>query len=1425
MRLKHLLFSIAVLFNVVSLAQLYTYRNFNHRHGLYMASINCLDQTSDGYIWIGTDGGDLIRFDGDNFHEIRVDGSDNNHHFKSFTQYGDSILFASAYKGFYAYLPTSHEYVKLHKEKPDNGEARACLRLDSNYYFIGTEGIITSDWKGKQKKLYSAKEDVLDVFQVIHMGSAAIILSNKGNYVLEKGELKKLENWLQVDLNDVSEFKFGYYDSGKLMLFNESADRWLEIILNSRGGFFSIEEHDTEFKLKEGERIKAASYNAKAGMLGMLSDNGHIYTAKGTAVKSIAHNYNEPLEDPAGILTDMNGDFWVNSQIRGIYKISLEGFTKLQLLPLYQKPDIMFPYRTIYGDVIISVLHGETYLRNLVDNSVGKEFNFTVHGATEINGDYYFGTNLGIKKYNPQTDPDFTTVFFKNQKITMISGDGHNIWAGVAGKGLFHINLKTDKIVQVESNLTTLPEYFYTSQFSVNRQTIYFGTNNGIFRYSKRSRKLAKVDIPYKDMGSYSGVSTRDIYGTCWFTMEKGLVGINVKNEILIVDGDKNFNTNVFYTLNSDNYGNLIVGTNKGISIIKIDKNGVIKDNRHYDGDSGFDGYETHMRSQFESDEGIFVGTVEGLFLINTKILENLTSPLPPVIQDMSYLSEDEQEGRNDFHFSFHVNNSKASRINYSYRLVGYDTEWKSTSKEEVQFYNLSNGNYSLEVRSSYDGIHYSDVSSYEFTVKLPIWQSNWFIITIILSIVGINVLLLRNNKAFERNSLFDTKDTNLYLKMTPGILLFGTISVTLSHILGPILNSELELHLGTTLMVGFILFTLYFLSLSAIRNNQEVLLTPYLIGGLSLVIAHFFYELYLTNLHPFHILGVIITTMVVPYVLDKIKLIVIFSFIMLALSLVISVLVRDAVYPKAYFLIAVVASLALLIFTSYIRFDSTEKMMFISGIINKGNIPAIAFDNNGTITYVSENISLFIDSNHEDLIGKNISIMNEHVPFEGDFKHVDVLKEFKDGGQYLVPMRDANNTARWIEWSYKEFSKSVKVMLGQDVSDRMELENTYEMLVQNAEDFIFRCDLHGNFVFINNSLYNRLGYTEEDLIGESGLIIVAPSHRKEIEKYYRKHFQDRSKSSYKEFPIVSKKGEVIWIGQHVTTLFAAGSKSYINGYIALARDITKVREQQQLIKEQRDNITDSINYAQRIQLNLLPHERLFASNFKEHLIVFKPKDIVSGDFYWLHAFDGKKIIALADCTGHGVPGSFMTLLGINLMNSIIQREGISDPGQILNELDKKLEEILPRGKGANKMNDGMEITICLIDDHSDEMAFACAGSRFLIYGENEFTMYKSDNKHIGDKPYDGFTSYQTNYTKFTGKDQLYLFTDGFQDQFGGPNDKKYSFRRLLELLESYRDLPLFEQRDKIEKEFDSWIGNGEQTDDLTLISIIKNSL
>lgn len=1390
-----------------------------------MAVTNCINQSDDGYLWIGTDGSELVRFDGDEFKEIVTSGDDNSHHINQISFRGDDVYFASRYKEFFKYSTKQHSIQHIDLKNQSLGEPLAVYYKGKDGYFITSRVILLKNGE-TVKRLYSLKsnQDPFIISQIIDTKNAVFILSNHGKFRLFNGKLSRISDWLNVPDEKLSKYHFGYATNEKLALTNERGTEWVEVVLNDRGGFYSINFSRKSSPLSADEKIISCSYNVHADKGGILTNSNSIYELHNKTLKSIPHNYQKPLENCTSIFTDFYGDYWITSALRGIYKVSQEPFTKIQLHEVFESPEIKYIYKTKDDEILVSLFSGSTYLGEIDKNSHFEKYDFSINDIVKNGEQYFLATNTGIRIYRKNASDNFEVKYFKNKRVTFILNNGSYLYAGIAGEGLFQISLNTGQINNVPFGADSpYAGYFYTGQVGLKGNAIYFGTNNGIYVLNKDTKSLEPVKN-LNDLGAYSGVSTKDKFGTCWFTLDKGIVGLSKNGKTVIIKDKKYLNSTLFYTLTSDIYGNLIIGTNKGITTLKVDAKGNVIEYQQYNDKTGFMGYETNMRAQFEVGDGAYVGTVEGLFRIYTSLLENRSLLIAPVIHKTLNGANSQSENTGHFEFNFHVNNPKAGNIQYAYRLIEENDEWILLDKgvNAVDFVDLSNDHYHLEVKATYDQETYSNTTVFEFDVKLPIWKQNWFILILLVSVIIVNILLINRNKSARSDRFLTTKDISVYLQWTPFILLFGAIAASAIQISSPLLAAGLEMNLGQSLIMFFSLIILYFLSLTAKAAKRYELFDIYLKIGLGIVIANFLWEAYDSKLHPFNVVGLVIVTSVVPYLISQFKTTIIFSFIFISVNICFISILDDTVYPKMSFLIAIVVMSVLNVFNSYVRYDSLEKLLFVSAIINRGNISAIAFDQKGTVTYSSENISAFSKITHDELVGKNISILNNSVPYGGPFKETDVTKEFTDGEKYLVPMENEEGEVFWMEWAYRDFSKDVKLILGQDVSEKMELENTYELLVQNAEDFIYRCDVHGNFLFLNDVSFAKLGYTKEDLIGSNSLNIVSEEYRKEVRNYYEAHFNKRLSSSYMEFPILSKDGKTIWIAQHVTTLFSAGSTSHIQGFIALARDITKIRQQQQTILEQRDAITDSINYARRIQYNLLPSEQLFAENFEEHLILSRPKDIVSGDFYWMHKMQHNTILVLADCTGHGVPGSFMTLLGINLLNSTVLEQNISNPSAILNELDKKIVEYLHKSSG--RIKDGMEVTICTFDERTQEMYYACAGSRFLVYDKGEFTMFKGDNKHIGDQE-DGFNGYITHTTNFSKESTLYLITDGFQDQFGGPRNKKFSFRRLLELLESNIDLPLSEQKKIIEATFDKWVGKYHQTDDVTIIGVKRKDI
>jgi serine phosphatase RsbU (regulator of sigma subunit)/Flp pilus assembly protein TadD len=261
------------------------------------------------------------------------------------------------------------------------------------------------------------------------------------------------------------------------------------------------------------------------------------------------------------------------------------------------------------------------------------------------------------------------------------------------------------------------------------------------------------------------------------------------------------------------------------------------------------------------------------------------------------------------------------------------------------------------------------------------------------------------------------------------------------------------------------------------------------------------------------------------------------------------------------------------------------------------------------------------------------------------------------------------------------------------------------------------------------------------------------------------------------------------------------------------------ILHQKKEVELKNKEITDSINYAQRIQNALLSSEELFKNTFNEHFILFKPKDIVSGDFYWISKTTKNEVyFCVADCTGHGVPGAFMSMLGIAFLNDIISSEKERTTGEVLDELRLKITYHLSSSQ-VNGTNDGMDISLCKFNVNTHELEFSGANNAAYIVSNKEMIKLNADKQPVG--------SFVTNTKNFATKkmqlkkgDVIMLHSDGYVDQFGGEKGKKFKVSRFLSLLESILHLPLNEQKEKLDTALTEWMGNNEQIDDICVVGL-----
>ena len=263
-----------------------------------------------------------------------------------------------------------------------------------------------------------------------------------------------------------------------------------------------------------------------------------------------------------------------------------------------------------------------------------------------------------------------------------------------------------------------------------------------------------------------------------------------------------------------------------------------------------------------------------------------------------------------------------------------------------------------------------------------------------------------------------------------------------------------------------------------------------------------------------------------------------------------------------------------------------------------------------------------------------------------------------------------------------------------------------------------------------------------------------------------------------------------------------------------------EIEKKKKIIEQKNNEILESINYAKKIQKSILPSEQELKKHLENYFVFYQPKDIVSGDFYWLSKKPDSKdlFIAAADSTGHGVPGAFVSILASNNLNSSIKEHFLTQPSQILDKTRELIVENIGSSSSKDHVQDGMDIALCKINFDDLKIEFSGAYNSLYLVRDNKIIEYKASRQPVG--AYNNASPFKNYSFDLHKNDCLYFFTDGFVDQFGGKKNKKYKLKPFLEFLLSIHQLTMEEQKSLLTKEFNDWKANEDQIDDVLVIGI-----
>ncbi|MDQ3046957.1 MAG: SpoIIE family protein phosphatase [Bacteroidota bacterium] len=259
-----------------------------------------------------------------------------------------------------------------------------------------------------------------------------------------------------------------------------------------------------------------------------------------------------------------------------------------------------------------------------------------------------------------------------------------------------------------------------------------------------------------------------------------------------------------------------------------------------------------------------------------------------------------------------------------------------------------------------------------------------------------------------------------------------------------------------------------------------------------------------------------------------------------------------------------------------------------------------------------------------------------------------------------------------------------------------------------------------------------------------------------------------------------------------------------------------KVLLQKEIIEEKSKDITDSITYAKRLQDAILPSQKFIEQHLPDSFILYKPKDIVAGDFYWMEKKDDLLLFAVCDCTGHGVPGAMVSVICSNALNRAIKEFNITEPGKILDKVRNLVIETFERSE--SEVKDGMDISLCCYNKTDNTLLWSGANNPLLLYRKGELTEFKGDKQPIGKT--DNYSDFRTHNISLQKDDLIYLFTDGFSDQFGGPKGKKFKYAHLKETLSQLTSMETSNQLNLLDFTLENWKSGLEQVDDILLMGV-----
>ncbi len=1357
-------------------------------------NINCLDINEGGEVWVGNNGKGIALWAQRNWY---------------FFDKGYGFNFNTITKGIFC-DDANAEIVLAVKDTLRVYDIVSPRKIDAAYTSIPLAGILKFDRLNE---------------------TSAIVTTTRGIYLYEDQKLQALSSaFVKDEIIEVDQIAKDRWVITTPNAVYEVAHRTLQLALIRVIPF----SHNNRFTASEFEnnRLYTAAKGEGVFMFDFDKGTSHLYTS--------SNGLNEL--DITDIAVDKEGYVYVSTEANGVSILGLDYVLNFQNVPLFNDGLNACIYTDQENNVWVGKQKEQIIKHTAKVNEVYTIKNHAIHTIFEYESSIYATTNFGVFYLENGTFIKDSRFPSANCSGSLVDSQGR-LWLSFTDNiGIYCLIKERIKIYEPGKLGLPFNNAFLRIAESPNK-IIGFATKNKCFVFNG-------TQFQSISNSEWKNISINDFdfddYGNIWLATNNGLYNYSnsklqkINSELDSLSGSPVLIVNIIRRIKGT--GKMFVGTKQGIFELSIGKSGNITQAYYYNDEFGIENTLCLDKVAHVTNKGnIYFATQSGLYLLPENhdkpvnyFYDVFLSYIKVKYDDIKKFKAENyflDRSKRNFRFEFESGSGtfelnlrdlskSTSRIIGRSRLMPDETTWLNRNTSTFSYGFLSPGLHTFQYQAynRFKG-QYEPPITIELYFKGAWYQSIWFFVLVFLFLAIGFFFIIRSFRSYDKERVYKYNLASDVLNFQSNrlVIIVGAVFMPAAALIFKIFEPGIDNLFWLNLLIGSFL-AIYYVGSMFIPKWRLYSQTIILVGLYVFTIVVFIL-CYHTKLHPYYFVGQLLIVFASLSILNYVGTIkwYLISFCCMALIVYFSVETTTYSYNKNLFIIGILFTIIVLIMNLVIKLNVQEKLLFSDDIVNNSSSLVMSGDMEGNIKFSSKNFESILGYTKEEIHGGKWWEISSRSIQDAEHNKNFVLQKVKEHEPYVRPVRTKSGAFKYIQWVDKKINENLIVSVGQDITDKKELEDKFQFLLQNAEDGFFQTNERGLVIFTTDKILDITGLKMDEVIGTYYHDFIRADYTKKIIMHYMRQLKHQILATYIEFPVKRLDGKEIWVGQTAKMIYNDDNKFL--GFIAVTRDITDKRKVEEIVKQTNKDFNDNLMYSKHMQDALLPNHNNLQKYLRNIFQIAIPRDIVSGDFSFIERLDKHIIVAVGDCTGHGFTGAFMTVLGTNILKSLVTKKSLLGPNEILMELDKQIDHSLNKDNQDNDhiMRDGMEIGLCIFDLEHKTMQFAGAGLSLYYTMGADLQEMQGDFKQIGNLDIENF-QYTNQSLSYESDMNFYMFSDGFQDQFGGPLKKKFSRKRIKQVLTDMQSYDLSHQKGIIENTFSDWKGSFKQTDDFIFL-------